>query len=80
MPLQPYMILLDGEEMITNDRILASGFNELYINVLESSSGFKLSKMSFSVQSRNNHFLRSIANQYKNHPSIVNIRQKALTQ
>ena len=80
MPLQPYMILLDGEEMITNDRILASGFNEHYINVLESSSGFKPSKMSFSVQSRNNHFLRSIANQYKNHPSIVNIRQKALTQ
>ena len=80
MPLQPYMILLDGEEMITNDRILASGFNEHYINVLESSSGLKPSKMSFSVQSRNNHFLRSIANQYKNHPSIVNIRQKALTQ
>ena len=74
------MILLDGEEMITNDRILASGFNEHYINVLESSGGFKPSKMSFSVQSRNNHFLRSIANQYKNHPSIVNIRQKALTQ
>ena len=34
--------------------------------------------MSVSVESRNNHFLRSIANQCKNHPSIVNIRQNAL--
>ena len=34
--------------------------------------------MSFSVESRNNHFLRFITNQYKDHPSIVNIRQNAL--
>ena len=34
--------------------------------------------MSFSVEIRNNHFLRSIANQYKDHPSLVNIRQNAL--
>ena len=34
--------------------------------------------MSFSVKSTNNNFLRSIANQYKDHPSIVNIKQNAL--
>ena len=34
--------------------------------------------MSFSVETRNNHFLRSIANQYKDHLRIVNIRQNAL--
>ena len=72
------IILLDGEEMITNDRILAKRFNEHYINIVERSSGFKPSKMSFSVESRNNYFLRSIANQYKDHPSIINIRQNAL--
>ena len=72
------IILLDGEEMITNDRILAKRFKEHYINIVESSSGFKPSKILFSVESRNNHFLRSIANQYKDHPSIVNIRQNAL--
>ena len=33
--------------------------------------------MSFS-ESRNNYFLRSIANQYKDHPSIVNIGQNVL--
>ena len=73
------IILLDGEEMITNDRILAKRFNEHYINIVERSSGFKPSKMSFSAESRiNNHFLKSIANQYKDHPSIVNIRKNAL--
>ena len=64
--------------MITNDRILAKHFNEHYLNIVEHSSGFELSKMSFSVESRNNHFLKSIANQYKDPPSIVNIRQNVL--
>ena len=35
--------------------------------------------MSFSVESRNDHFLKSIANQYKYHPSIVNIRLNVLS-
>ena len=34
--------------------------------------------MSFSVESSNSHFLTSIANQYKDHPSIFNIRQNTL--
>ena len=71
------IILLDGEEMITNDRILAKSFNEHYINI-KRSSGFKHSKMSFSAESRTNHFLKSKVNQYKDHPSIVNIRKNAL--
>ena len=56
-----------GEEMITNDRIFAKRFNEHYINIAERSSGFKPSKMSLSVESRNNHFLKFTANQYKDH-------------
>ena len=64
--------------MITNNRILSKSFNEHYINIVERSRGFKPSKMSFSVESRNNHFLKSTANQYKDHPSIVNIRQNVL--
>ena len=71
--------LLDGKEMITTDRIISKRFNEHYINIVERSSGFKPPKMSLSVQSRiNNRFLKSIASQYKDHPSIVNIRKNAL--
>ena len=65
--------------MITNDRILARRFIEHYINTFERSSGFKSSKMSFSAESRiNNHFLKFIANKYKDHPSTFNIRKNAL--
>ena len=59
------IVFVDTEEMITNDEILAKPFNEHYLNIVEHSSGFKPSKMSFSVESTNNHFLRSIADQYK---------------
>ena len=73
------IILLDGDEMITNDRILAKRFNGHYINIVERSSGFKPSEISFSAESRiDNHFLKSIANQYKDHPSIVTRRTNAL--
>ena len=72
------IILLGGEEMITNDKILAKRFNELYINIVERSSGFKTSKISFSAESRINHVLKSIANQYKDYPSIINIRKNAM--
>ena len=72
------IIPLDGEEMITNDKILAKHFNEPYVNIAERSSGFKPSKMSLSVESRINHVLKSLANQYKDHPSIVNIKKNAM--
>ena len=41
------IILRDGEEMITNDRILAKRFNEHYINIVKRSSGFKPYKFRF---------------------------------
>ena len=34
------IILLDGEKIITSDRILAKCFNEHYINIVKRSSGF----------------------------------------
>ena len=52
------VILLDDEEMITYDRILAKYLNEHYTNVVKRSSGLKPSKMSFSVESTTNHFLK----------------------
>ena len=56
------VILLDGEEMITNYRILAKYFNEHYINSVKRCSGFKPSEMSFSAKSRINHYQKSIVN------------------
>ena len=41
----------DGEETITNDRILGKRFNEQYINIVERSSGFKPSKTPIFMES-----------------------------
>ena len=70
------IILLDGEEMITNDRILAKRFNEHYINIVERSSGFEPSKCRFLRNQ--DHFLKSKTNQCKDHLSIVSIRKNSL--
>ena len=48
-PVNNNIILLDGKEMITNDKILVKRFNEHYINIVECSGGFKPSKMLFSA-------------------------------
>ena len=52
------VILLDDEEMITYDWILAKYLNEHYTNIVKRSSGFKPSKMFFSVESTTNHFIK----------------------
>ena len=54
---------------------VAKCFNEHYINIFQRSSGLACH---FSMESRSNHFLRSITNQYKDYSGIVNIRQNAL--
>ena len=41
------IILLDGEDMITNDGILVKRFNELYINIVEDSVVLSLPKGRF---------------------------------
>ena len=41
------IILLDGEVMIANDRILAKRLNKHYINIVKRSRGFSLPKCHF---------------------------------
>ena len=52
------IIVLDDEEIITYDRILGKYLNEHYRNIVKRCSGFKPSKMSCSVESTTNHFLK----------------------
>ena len=68
-------MLINDDDMITDDKTLAKTFNEHYINTVERSSGLKPEKMkienSFNT-SRN--ILYSIIDRYKNHPSICKIK------
>ena len=65
--------LLHKNKIITDEKQLAKLFNSYYINIVEKSSGTKTFGINFentSVQS-----VRDFVNSYKNHPSIIKIKQ-----
>ena len=61
--------LIHQNKIISDEKQLTKLFNSYYINVVEKSSDTKTFK-NISVQS-----VRDIVNSYKNHPSIVKIKQ-----
>ena len=60
-------MLINDDDMVTNDRTLAKTFNERYIDTVERSSGLKPEKMEFenSLNTSRN-ILHSIIDRYKN--------------
>ena len=64
-------MLINDDDMITDDKTLAKTFNEHYINTVERSSGLKPEKMKIenSLNTSRN-ILYSIIDRYKNHPGI----------
>ena len=66
------IMLINDDEMVTDDKTLAKIFNEHYINIVERSSGLKPEKKKFdnSLNTSRN-ILHSIIDRYKNHPSIL---------
>ena len=71
------IMLIDDDEMVTDDKTLAKTFNEHYINIVERSSGLKPEKKKFdnSLNTSRN-ILHSIIDRYKNHPSILKIKSE----
>ena len=65
--------LIHKNKIITDEKQLTKLFNSYYINIVEKSSGTKTFGINFentSVQS-----VRDFVNSYKNHPSIIKIKQ-----
>ena len=71
------IMLINDDEIVTDDKTLAKNFNEHYINIAERSSGLKSEKMEFdnSVHTSRN-ILHSIIDRYKNHLSILKIKSE----
>ena len=71
------IMLINDDEMVTDDKTLAKTFNEHYINIVERSSGLKPEKKKFdnSLNTSRN-ILHSIIDRYKNHPSILKIKSE----
>ena len=51
-------MLVDDDEMVTDDKTLAKTFNEHYINIVERSSGLKPEKMEFDNSLNTNRSLQ----------------------
>ena len=71
------IMLINDDEMVTDDKTLVKTFNEHYINTVERSSGLKPEKMEFenSLNTSRN-ILHNIIDRYKNHPSILKIKSE----
>ena len=71
------IMLINDDEMVTDDKTLAKTFNEHYINIVERSSGLKPEKMEFyNPLHTSRNILHSIIDRYKNHPSILKIKSE----
>ena len=71
------IMLINDDEMVTDDKTLAKTFNEHYINTVERSSGLKPEKMEFeNPLNTSRNILHGIIDRYKNHPSILKIKSE----
>ena len=65
-------MLINDDEMVTNDKTLAQTVNEHHINTIRLPSGLKPEKMEFENSlNTNRNILHSITDRYKNHSSIL---------
>ena len=71
------IMLINDDEMVTDDKTLAKTFNEYYINTVERSSGLKPEIMEFENSFNTiRNILHSNIDCYKNHPSILKIKSE----
>ena len=74
-------MLINYDDVVTDDKTLVKTFNEHYINIVERSSGLKPEKMKFdnSLNTSRN-ILHSIIDHYKNRPSILKIKSEVCSK
>ena len=70
-------MLINDDDMITDDKTIAKTFNEQHINTVERSSSLKPEKMKFENSlNTDRNILHSVIDRYKNHPSIHKIKSE----
>ena len=70
--------LIHNNSVITDDKELTSLFNDHYINVVEKTTGVKPFCISYGNFKNKNEFICDIISRYKNHPSIVKVKEMIL--
>ena len=68
--------LKENETLVSNEEELVEIFNDFYINIIEHSSGIPATDITDRLITQNkNEVIDSIIHEYKNHPSIIKIKE-----
>ena len=67
--------LIHKSKIISDEKQLTKLFNSYYINIVEKSSGTKPKTFGTNFENTSVRSVRNIVNSYKNHPSIIKIKQ-----
>ena len=71
------IMLINDDDMTTDDKTLGKTFNQHNSNTVERSSGLKPVKIKFeNLLNTSRNILHSIIDRYKNHPSIRKIKSE----
>ena len=69
------IMLIENDEVITEEKILADKFNNHYTNIVERSYGVKPAKLNHSLD-KNESVIDVITCHFRNHPSLTEIESK----
>ena len=69
------IILTHKSKIIYDEKQLTELFNSYYINIVEKNSGTKSKTFGTNLENTSVQSVRDIVNSYKNHPSIIKIKQ-----
>ena len=67
--------LIHKNKIISDEKQLTKLFNSYYINIVEKSSGTKRKTFGTNFENTSVQSVRDIVNSYKNHPSIIKMKQ-----
>ena len=70
--------LIQNNSVITDDKKLTFLFNDHYIIIVENTTGIKPFCISDGNFNKKNEFIWDIISRYKNHPSIVKVKEMIL--
>ena len=73
--------LKENDTLVSNEEELVEIFNDFYIKIIEHSCGFPSSDITDRLDTlNNNEVIDSIIHEYKNHPSIVKIKESGFVR
>ena len=69
------IMIIENDSLVTDDKKLATVFNDYYINIIEKSSGIKQNFINYGNVKNKKEIVENIVKNFENHPSIIKIKE-----